>query len=81
MYKTDRATWGKEEHVQQAREDDLFSTLLFPSRVYHRRWSGCIMPGEMEEGGLETRMPVLGLTIGMAFLDRIAEGWWIFMEL
>lgn len=32
---------------------------------YHLGW----LPG-----GLETRMPVLGLTIGIAFLARTAEG-------
>jgi len=37
------------------------------------------MPGEMDDGGLAMRMPVEGLTIGMALLrERIAEGWWIF---
>ena len=35
------------------------------------------MAGEMEEGGLGTR--VLGLTIGMALRVRKAEGWWIFI--
>ena len=36
------------------------------------------MPGEMEDGGLAMRLPVEGLTIGMALLRvRIADGWWI----
>jgi len=36
------------------------------------------MPGEMDDGGLAMRLPVEGLTIGMALLrERIAEGWWI----
>ena len=33
------------------------------------------MAGDIEEGGLGTRMPVLGLTIGIAFRVRKAEGW------
>ena len=37
------------------------------------------MAGDMEEGGLGTRMPVLGLTMGMALRVRKAEGWWIFI--
>lgn len=37
------------------------------------------MAGDIEEGGLGTRMPVLGLTIGMALRVRKAEGWWIFI--
>lgn len=32
------------------------------------------MAGEMEDGGLETLIPVLGLTIGMALRVRKAEG-------
>lgn len=45
---------------------------------YHRRAAVvCIIPGEIDEGGLATRMPVLGFTIGMAFRVRIADGWWI----
>ena len=34
----------------------------------------CILAGEMDKGGLATLMPVLGLTIGIAFLERMAEG-------
>ena len=37
------------------------------------------MAGDMEEGGLGTRIPVLGLTMGMALRVRKAEGWWIFI--
>ena len=37
----------------------------------------CIIPGEMDDGGLATRMPVMGLTMGIAFLVRRAEGWCI----
>jgi len=33
----------------------------------------------MDCGGLATRMPVLGLTMGMALRVRSAEGWWIFI--
>ena len=32
------------------------------------------MAGETEEGGLGSRMPVLGFTIGMAFRVRKADG-------
>ena len=32
------------------------------------------MAGEMEEGGLGTRMPVVGLTIGIALRVRNADG-------
>ena len=39
----------------------------------------CIMAGDMEDGGLGTRMPVLGLTMGMALRVRKAEGWWSFI--
>lgn len=45
---------------------------------YHRRTAVacCIMPGEMEDGGLAMRLPVEGFTIGMALLrERIADGW------
>jgi len=32
----------------------------------------------MDEGGLAMRVPVEGLTMGMALLrERIAKGWWI----
>ncbi len=34
-----------------------------------------LMPGDMESGRLGTRMPVLGLTIGIAFRARTAAGW------
>ena len=45
--------------------------------LYHRRaavvW--CIIPGEIDDGGLAMRLPVEGLTIGMALVrERIAEG-------
>jgi len=51
------------------------------SNVYHRRAAVvcCIIPGEtefgIEFGGLATRIPVLGLTIGIAFRVRTADGW------
>jgi len=35
------------------------------------------MAGEMDDGGL-IRVRVSGLTIGIGFLDLMAEGWWIF---
>ncbi len=31
--------------------------------------------GEIDNGGLATRMPVLGLTMGIAFLVLTAAGW------
>jgi len=39
----------------------------------------CIIPGEMDDGGLAMRVPVEGFTMGMALVrdERIAEGWWI----
>jgi len=52
--------------------------------LYHRREAVvcCITPGEMEDGGLEMRVPVMGFTIGIALLlERRAEGWWIFKVL
>jgi hypothetical protein len=53
------------------------------SILYHLRAAVacCIIPGEIDDGGLATRMPVLGLTMGIAFLVRSADGWWIFMGL
>lgn len=37
------------------------------------------MLGEMDDGGLAMRLPVDGLTIGIALLrDRSADGWRIF---
>lgn len=44
-------------------------------RTHHRRWF-CIMPGDMEVGGLVKVIPVLGLTIGMTLRVRDAEGCW-----
>ena len=41
---------------------------------YHRP-PICIIPGEMLFGGLAMRLPVLGLTMGMALVpERIADG-------
>lgn len=37
------------------------------------------MAGDIDDGGLATLIPVLGLTMGMAFRVRKAEGWWMFM--
>jgi len=45
--------------------------------AYHRRAAVvcCIKPGEIDDGGLAMRLPVEGLTIGMALLrERIADG-------
>lgn len=39
----------------------------------------CIIAGDIEGGGLARLLPVLGLTIGIAFRGRKAEGWRIFM--
>lgn len=44
----------------------------------------CLIPGEIDDGGLGTRMPVLGLTIGITFwfavrmVDESSCGcsWW-----
>jgi len=51
----------------------------WPSQaLYHRRAAVCccIMPGEMDEGGLAMRVPVVGFTMGMALLrERMADGW------
>jgi len=33
------------------------------------------MAGDIEDGGLATLIPVLGLTMGMALRVRNAEGW------
>lgn len=41
--------------------------------THHRRWPlFCIIPGEMEVGGLDRVAPVCGLTIGMTFRARVA---------
>lgn len=37
------------------------------------------MAGDIDDGGEGTRMPVLGLTMGMALRVRRADGWWIFI--
>lgn len=47
-------------------------------RCYHRRWC-CIIPGEMDVGGLVKVMPVLGLTMGMTLRVRDADGCWKFI--
>lgn len=39
-------------------------------------WCCCILAGEIDSGGGEaTRIPVLGLTIGIALRVRRADGW------
>lgn len=45
----------------------------------HQRRTMPFMPGDVDSGGLGTRMPVLGLTIGMAFRVRSADGWCSFI--
>lgn len=49
--------------------------------LYHPRRAAlvcCIIPGETDDdGGLATRMPVFGLTMGMA-AAFLADGWKIF---
>ena len=37
------------------------------------------MAGDIDEGGEGTRMPVLGLTMGMALRVRKGMGCWIFV--
>lgn len=58
-----------ERLVGESRHDDL----------YQRRTNVCccILAGDIDSGGLATLIPVLGFTIGIAFLVRIADGWWI----
>jgi hypothetical protein len=42
---------------------------------YQRPADICIMPGEILDGGLAMRLPVEGLTIGIALVpERMAEG-------
>lgn len=44
-------------------------------QLFYHRPPICIIPGEMLFGGLAMRLPVLGLTIGMALVpERIADG-------
>jgi len=74
--KSDRNIWcppGTLNDAQHASRDVLSSK----NPPYHRRARVCccILAGEIDSGGLATRMPVLGLTIGMAFLVRTADGW------
>lgn len=57
----DNAPWPKTQHGTW--------------RSYHRRWC-CIMPGEMDVGGLVSVTPVLGLTIGITLRVRDAVGCW-----
>lgn len=45
---------------------------------HQRRWC-CIMAGEMDVGGLDKVIPVLGLTIGMTLRVRAADGCWKFI--
>jgi len=46
---------------------------------YHRLPTVCCTrAGETEGGGLDKLMPVTGLTIGIGFRGREAEGWWSF---
>ena len=33
-----------------------------------------MIPGEIDDGGLATCIPVLGFTMGIAFRDRTADG-------
>jgi len=45
---------------------------------YHRRLIDCCnLDGLTEAGGLLIRIPVLGFTMGIAFLIRVAAGWCI----
>jgi len=64
--------------MMQKQDDDRERGFLKQSSpiFYQRRATVCccIIPGEIDDGGLETRIPVLGLTIGIAFRERTAEG-------
>ena len=48
-------------------------TLLYHRGLEAACWS---MPGEIEFGGLAIRMPVVGLTMGIALRLRTAAGSW-----
>jgi hypothetical protein len=43
---------------------------------HHRRWLACIIPGEIDVGGLDRVTPVVGLTMGMLLLTRAADCCW-----
>lgn len=46
--------------------------------LYHLRpIPCCILAGDTDGGGLDMLIPVVGLTIGIAFRTRVAAGWWI----
>ena len=83
----DAAAAAEGIHMQKANKyrcesgrRQIASFVRLPKSRYQRRTyvCCCIWPGEMERGGLATRIPVLGLTMGMALRVRRAEGWWIF---
>jgi len=46
-------------------------------QVYQRRLivCCCILAGDTDWGGLDMLIPVLGLTMGIAFRIRVAAGW------
>ena len=56
--------------------------MVTASSRYHRRAyvCCCILAGDEDCGGEATRMPVVGLTMGMALRARMADGWWIFVD-
>ncbi len=60
---------------QQSR-NALWQELSMRSIHYHLRAAVacCIIPGEIDDGGLAIRIPVVGLTMGIAFLVRTADG-------
>ena len=62
--------------------DDRGVIFVIGGAIYQRRppyvaVCCCIMAGDIEDGGLGTRMPVFGFTMGMALRVRRAAGWWI----
>lgn len=83
-----RTPVGKaKQHIMASAQTEYSDTTNGPHGVraqevetlYHRRAAVvcCIMPGEMDDGGLAMRFPVEGFTMGIALVreERIAEGW------
>jgi len=66
---------NQQQNAQQCLEDlDQGATSLATGKVYQRRWLDCcIMPGEIDDGGL-MRVRVSGFTMGIGLRDRMAEG-------
>lgn len=68
---------GQQKDTETTESMQRLAAVVHESVVYHPRAAVvcCIIAGEIEEGGLAIRMPVLGLTMGIAFRVRIAAGW------